>query len=271
MQIGRKKSADAQGPTALEIGQTGTAEEFCRAAGSGKDLLNLQRGAFQAAEKGRFNNIAEMLLNPSLFTISFDGGAGHMYITRQDIFNKLIKMRDTRDEQADIIGLALAELPEQKKQEILQEILYDTLLNADYKRYGENFLAVLLEAGADVNAEFNGFRGEMLARAVSKIQPPSVMELLYNNGGKDKASFKDAFTFMKTHKWKDAEITALKYRQQEITGEPATIEIELERLREFGLTIEDVTTRKVDSPTKPLVPVCAQTVTRPKASLIFSY
>lgn len=158
------------------------------------------------------------------------------------------------------IALALAKIPEHDRQDFLNKVLSDALLN---NVGGEPFFVALLNAGADAKADINGHAG-LLATAVSCAAPFSFIKLLHDSG----ASFEDALATLHSRGSKTEDVGRLEYYRKKIgTGSAETTTCSpvmeegmismLETLQQIQEQIADLTgqvsrlTEKVDSLSTP--------------------
>jgi len=229
----------------FDIGLNGTVEEFREAnqkaldnkSKSGEhfgaqEQRELQKGAIKAFQEGRPENVQTLLANPDEFQVR------DSYYTKEDIAREKIlsELVSGNDRPVAVVLLALAKIPAQDQQEVLNRALLAVIRN--YTKV-ETFAGTLIEAGADANAEFDGFKGAILAWAVSKSQPLPVIELLCKKG----ANFEDTLFLLRTKDWKAETATKLKVYREKITGEPATIEVKPEVLQQMQDQIKELTER----------------------------
>ncbi len=247
----KAKEPEAKGPTAFEIGKSGTVEEFTAANKEAFDLKmgarqeELLKGAVSAFLEGNPENVQEMIKNHDSFKIySWPS-------TNKDMATEaLFQVTKGSSDPGSIIELALLNVAEDKKQSNLEHRLF----NAIYYGIGdEAFVGNLLKAGAPANGvSSQGFAGYMLAGAISNSRSPAVVEALYKNG----ASFKDALFMMQANDFKEETIKRLKVYRENITGEPAMIEVTPETMQQLMEMVSDLTKEVKDlksSAAKPAV------------------
>ncbi len=235
----KKEEVIPPGPTPFEIGKNGTVDELflannaALAKSDAPAQKELQRGAIEAFNDGRPGNIQTILSNPDTFkTWSY-----YPKDRKDPAIEILIALTAEGERSAEIINLALDQLSEERKQQVLDKTLLEVVRGYNYV---ESFVTALLEAGADVNAAFDGFKGLILARAVEKTQPPAVIELLYKNA----ASFDDALFVMQANNWNEELVKKLKIYREKMTGQPATEEGEV--LQELKLLRQEIAEMRQD-------------------------
>ncbi len=258
---GKKKQEEIDQPvvkakTPFEIGKDGTVEELCAANDKaknkmggaydlyymgGSDQRELQNGAIEAFKEGRTDNLQCILANPAKFMVC--DHSSFYPVDSEKIFDQLIKGVTTgSDDQATIITLAMDKFPEQSKQACLDGSLLRAVTD---HYYGDDLVAALLKAGAGANAEVQGFKGFVLAKAIESVRMVPTIELLYKAG----ANFDDALFCIQANKWDEANIRSLKAYREKVTGKPSTIEVAPEVLQQLLDQVAEITKRLPPAPT----------------------
>ena len=261
-----------------DLARNGTADQFLQAFKKeiGADGLGfrpstptdrvalLMQGAIEAFCEGRPESIQVLFQN--LKTIKF--GKLFRGNHRYDLFKQaLFTLSEKYNDRQAAIPLALAKVPEQDRQEILDSALYDSV-RWDFG--GESFLALLLQSGADANATVDGSAGSILACA-ARMRSPGVIKLLHENG----ASFEDAILALQANKekWAKKNIDSLRFYQQALEGKPATAQTGDEDirdiLRQIQQQISDLTVKveRLESPAAAQPKKKAEPVKKPRLSL----
>jgi len=202
-------------PNYSEIGRNGTTDQFSQAIAKKKtdpgyyydaDTRDLVDGAILAFREGRTANVQTALANAE---------ALKSYHYRQPVPAILLKLSEGRDDKQAAISLALETFSADEKQKLVNDALNDAIVNGIG---GEPFFALLLESGAQANAEINGHAGNILVSATHYKSPISVIKLLHEKG----ASFDDALDTMHSRGYQTADIDRLKHYQERMVGKPAT-------------------------------------------------
>ncbi len=195
----------------VAVGKTGTTDEFLAAYNKRKkdyyDNYNknadLTEGAIEAFHAGRPENIQARVFNEKniseLASLLLD-------VTR----NSENKLRD--------LNLALAIRPEKDKQLTIDQMFRQAV---ESNIGGEPFFSLLIQTGADANAQIPGMsKDSLLAKAIQRKAELPVIQLLYDHG----ASFDDALMAMhRGYNYKSEDIERLKFFQEKIEGAPATV------------------------------------------------
>jgi hypothetical protein len=185
-----------------EIGKNKPENEFSAAfqKASRRKKTDLINGAIEAFRAERPQNIRAILLRP-----------GTSAETATHILQQITAGHD--DKAADI-DLAFKEADEGTKKEILTAVLHD-VIDAE-QRAEESFIAALLKSGADANAEYDGFAGTLLAKAVWCGQPQSIRDILFENGASAEGALRRA---QARTAYSSGHIAILEAYQQKAAGE----------------------------------------------------
>ncbi len=255
--FGKKKNEvkdyTVNGMSLLDVGTHGTTTDLDQASSmlfdpSNPDAGKLLQGAIQAFNEGRPENVQHILTNPQKFRTYRDYYGNNVDVATQT----LTTLVTGKDYAVEILTLALAKVPAEAKQDILNQTLVSHIFNSG--KPSETFINTLIEAGADANAPTkDGFKGHVLAFAVEKSKPLPVIELLYKNG----ASFDDALFLMQVKKWKKESMDNLKVYREKVTGQPATEEGEI--LKVLKLLREDIAEMTKRLPSEAATPKHAET------------
>jgi hypothetical protein len=155
-------------------------------------------------------------------------------------------LRSNRDMEADI-GLALAKVSPEDKQEILNLALE----KAAGPYWKHMFVGPLLESGADINVEFYGVAGSILAAAIcypgyTYGAPPSVIKLLYDHGASFDAA-REVFLsdeYNKRYNGKGERLERLEFYRAALEGKPDAAEIKHDvveiKMEDFQLMQEEI-------------------------------
>jgi len=164
----------------VEIGKMASAEDLSKIFGNvsrGKQgkLIN---GAIEAFRNGNPENL-RAILSASATTVN----------SGRSIVLQIIK---SSSDEAAVINSAFKNASEDFKKRVLDAVLFDVI------RYSkpaaeESLVAALLKCGANANAEQGGFTGSLLAFAVFYDQPPSVIQLLIDNGASVEGALQRAY------------------------------------------------------------------------------
>ncbi len=180
----RPLPSDAERRAAYRTGLYGTAEEFRAAHQTAVNMTepwgtityctgaSLQRelrwGARDAFAQGRPENVQAIMADIPAFTLR--GEFSTEVFSCAYMFSSLIGDRDGADE---IISLALAKVPAEQKQELLDNGLLEAVTGYID---AEDLIGGLLKAGASVKRDDNGEL--MRAIAVEAGQTPRILDLL---------------------------------------------------------------------------------------------
>jgi hypothetical protein len=122
----------------------------------------------------------------------------------------LCEITKNSSDKIHAVNLALAKVPAQDRQDILNQALNEALA---HNVGGETFFVALLNAGAEAKADINGAAG-LLATAVSAAAPLSFIKLLHDSG----ASFEDALATLHSRGSKTEDIDRLEYYKKQIAA-----------------------------------------------------
>lgn len=241
-----------------DIGRNGSAERLLWAfekagnswhAPSITDLIT--DAAIEAFHEGRPQNFQTILQNvKSLQSVKVYNGiytedfsAGYPRFLARNLGKLLEK---SKDRQRDL-GIALETVSVVQKRSILNHALKHAVGDAD-----ETFVTALLEAGADVNAKFEGFPGFIFASAIC-YAAPDVVQALYKHGG----DFGAAHELMVAKDYGSDAIAKLEFYKNKLAGPQAQAAVNqsiapdmaakiLEKLEQMQQQITDLT-RRVDA------------------------
>ncbi len=158
----------------------------------------LSEGALEALKLGRAENIQ------TIFGIT-DSVDWHLFV-----FCEVEKiLQDTKDQES-ILALLMEKIPEEKRQNVLDDLLNKTFDSSHYP--------ALIAAGAKVTTE-------LLIKAVSEEEPEDIIRLLHENG----ADFDKAIKHVQLSREWDGDarrdtVQKLKIYRETFTGQPVTKE-----------------------------------------------
>jgi hypothetical protein len=186
-------------------------------------------GAAQAFREGRPQNVQTAIANVKALDSRYCPNLVPVV---------LFEISKNSGDKLSAINRALANVPEDGRQDVLNHALNDAIGN---KIGDESFFAALLEAGADAKADVNGPSG-LLATAISGAAPLSFIKLLHDSG----ADFDHALGTLHSRGSKTEDIDRLEhYRKKTTAGigmEEAMIAV-LTTLQQIQNQIRELTAR----------------------------
>ena len=198
----------------------------------------LFNGAVQAFKDGHPENIQTVFTNLDEFKEidkpRTESAMFSMNLGRDFVVDTLKRLTQDSDRPSDIIDLALADVPEQDRQALLNSALRHCVgsnFNGD-----KTFIAALLQSGANANAEFGDFKGLILGDAVMTGKSQPIVEMLLENG----ANFNDTLFTMQAQGYKEESINKLRLYRDRITNDPASQETTAALLEKFRLQEETI-------------------------------
>jgi len=195
-----------------DIGKSGSADKFLNEFKKLKSYLpdtrrknqSLIDGAAFAFLQRRPENIQTVISNAK----SIDSRVYPNLIP-----NVLFQLTRDGGDKLSTITLALAKVPEDARQQVLNTALHDALAN---NIGGVSFFSALLKAGAEPNGAVNGEAG-ILATAISSAAPVSFIKALHDGG----AEFDKALDTLHTRGSKTEDVDRLEYYRKQIAADPA--------------------------------------------------
>lgn len=204
----------------FDIGKDGTLDELKRAVEEARgknrsgyhkgaeDQWTMYEGAVAAFKEGRPENLQAILQDPDAFSVP----ERYSMIQTPSRYKFLEKAIDGAEDPAAAVTLALAGIPAEERQDMLDDLLCATVCYLKNEKLVEG----LLGAGADPQADLSGFTGLTLARAIEASQTPAVIKRLVDNG----ADFDDAAFAMMSNNWGADNLAKLNVYKLQLFGTP---------------------------------------------------
>ncbi len=218
-----------------EIGKSGTQEQLRDAFGRVADSAGLfwesaqkkenalVEGAVQAFLEGHRESVNTVLSNPAILTKD-------QY--KDFAFTVLGEIAARSGDKLNDMNLALAGVAEGDRQKVLDGALYR---ETRFSGGTESFIDLLLQAGADPNAEIDSQKaGYILVSAVYNDKPESFIKLLHDHG----ARFEDALQLMRLGNFHPEYIRRMEAYQEKFDVKPAAAESAAEVQSEILLRMD---------------------------------